>query len=323
MAKNSKPKIVFMGTPEFGRTILETLAASDKYEIVGVYTQPDKMAGRGMKLSQSEVKKFALAHDLPLFQPSNFKNPQDLENLKNLQPDFIIVAAYGLLLPQAVLDIAPSINVHASLLPEYRGAAPIQRAIMDKWQENGFSGVSIMKIVRAMDAGPVYAQAKVDIHNSDYGEAERNLAQAGAHALIQVLDNIDFIIPVQQEDNLATYAKKVDKSESDLDLKLTIQQIDAQIRALNQWPGIILPIKFAESGKEFKVRLLPGKIVPPLTAAEIGTVYIQKNHIYLVAKNGWYELDKVIPQGKRAMPAHDFIIGQTKIKNGECGRIVK
>ena len=159
-------KIVFMGTPDFAAVILQRLIAFDDCQIVGVYTQPDRPAGRGMKIEPSAVKKLALEHALPVFQPLNFKEAAALDELRALQPDLLVVAAYGLILPQAVLDVArlAPLNIHASLLPRYRGAAPIQRAIMAGEQ---ISGVSIMRMQATLDTGPVYLQRALAIGIDD------------------------------------------------------------------------------------------------------------------------------------------------------------
>ena len=181
---------MFMGTPDFAVPTLRRLAVWPRGSLVAVYTQPDRPAGRGHKLSMPPVKSAALELGLPVEQPESFKDPAAVARLAAYAPDVLVVAAYGLLLPPSVLDLtrlAP-LNVHASLLPRWRGAAPIQRAIMEDWQPDARTGVSIMRVVRQLDAGPVYASASLPLNDHTAGSLHDALAQLGADLLPQVLD---------------------------------------------------------------------------------------------------------------------------------------
>jgi len=231
-------KIIFAGTPDFAAIALQALLDTAGYDIIAVYTQPDRPAGRGRKLKPSPVKALALEHNIPLEQPLNFKEAYSIDKLKNYHPDLIIVAAYGLLLPASILN-APThgcLNIHASLLPRWRGAAPIQRAIITGDSE---TGITIMQMNEGLDTGDMLLKVVTTIEANDTGGSLHDrLAMLGAEAIITVLANLKAqqSKAEPQDDNLANYAKKLNKAEATIDWGLSVTEIDRHIRAFNPWP---------------------------------------------------------------------------------------
>lgn len=230
--------IIFAGTPPFAADHLNLLINSN-HQVTAVLTRPDKPSGRGQKTSASAVKQIALANNLPVYQPETLKNESVQTQIKQLAPDVIIVVAYGLILPPEVLTI-PSygcINVHASLLPRWRGASPIQSAILAGDYE---TGVSIMQMEEGLDTGPVYLQKTCPIYATDTaGDLEKKLATLGGSALLEVLSglmNDNNVVLQQQNAEGMTYAKKIDKTQAKINWQLSAQEIDRQIRAFNPQP---------------------------------------------------------------------------------------
>ena len=223
-----------MGTPDLAAAVLRRLVRWPGGDVVAVYTQPDRPAGRGHKLTPSPVKKLALELGLPVHQPLNFRQEGAVDELAALKPDLLVVAAYGLILPQAVLDIptVDTLNVHTSLLPRYRGAAPIQRAVMENWQPGDVTGVSIMRIVPALDAGPVYAQCEVPIGQHTAGSLHDALAEAGGELLLTVLDQLrdGSAQPREQDESRVTYAAKLAKEDGYIDWARPAAEVHARIR---------------------------------------------------------------------------------------------
>lgn len=231
-------RIVFAGTPEFASIHLTQILAQNKYQLVGVYTQPDRPAGRGKKLMASPVKTLALQHNIPVFQPSSLKTPEAQAELAALKPDLLIVVAYGLLLPQAVLDIPTlgCINSHASLLPRWRGAAPIQRAIQAGDKE---TGVTVMQMEAGLDTGPMLLKVSTPITETDTGGSLHDrLAELGSKAIIDAIDGLanQQLHPEIQDDRLANYAHKLTKEEALINWQQSADEISHTIRAFNPWP---------------------------------------------------------------------------------------
>ena len=230
-----------MGTPELAATVLRAVAGWPAGRIVAVYTQPDRPAGRGHKLTPSPVKVLAQSLGLPVEQPLNFKDEESCRKLAEYKPDFLLVAAYGLLLPVPVIETPrfPPLNVHTSLLPRYRGAAPIQRALMENWEEGAQTGVSIMEIVQALDAGPVYAQEALPLAGHTGGTLHDALAETGGRLLLSVLDQFaaGTAHAVPQDETQATYAAKLSKADGYVDWNAPAAAVDARIRAVTPWPG--------------------------------------------------------------------------------------
>lgn len=233
----SSLNLVFAGTPEFGLPCLEALSQSS-HSIKAVYTQPDRPSGRGRKVQSSAVKEWALAHDLPIYQPLNFKDPNTVAELAALKPDVMIVIAYGLLLPKAVLEVPKygCINVHASLLPRWRGASPIQKAILHGDEQ---SGVTIMQMDVGLDTGAMWSSVSCPITPLDTaGSLHDKLATLAAAPLLEVLNTLSSHAhsPKEQMNDLATYAGKITKDDARIDWKQSAAVIDRQIRAYNPWP---------------------------------------------------------------------------------------
>ncbi len=312
-------QIVFMGTPPFAAHILEKLLAYKGCNIKAVYCQPDRPAGRGKKLVSPAVKITALENNIPVYQPLHFKDSSDQEFLASLKPDILVVAAYGLILPQRVLDIAKfaPINVHASLLPLYRGAAPIQRAILDGHKE---TGVSIMRMEAGLDSGPVYRKDCIDIGEHTSDSLHDVLAELGARSLIHVLDVFleqgEMHCQVQDHE-LFTHAPKMRKEDGIIFWQQKASEVHAQIRAVTSWPGaqarIIRPEK-----ENCDIKLAPGRIGSDIEnmAEYAGSVEkkpkcgeiwrLDDGTLAVATLDKWYILQNVRPVSKNEMTAEAF-----------------
>lgn len=230
-------RIIYAGTPEFAVPALESLSRSE-HRLVAIYTQPDRPAGRGQKMQQSPVKKLALEHDLPVYQPTNFSDASALDDLRALNADLMVVAAYGLLLPPAVLEVPRlgCINIHASLLPRWRGASPIQQAIL---AGDEISGVTLMKMDKGLDTGAMIASRSVVIDPSwSAADLHDSLAPLGAELLLESLDHIEQALQqaLVQDESLATYAPRLTKQQAEVDWNKPAQELLREIRAFNPWP---------------------------------------------------------------------------------------
>ncbi len=238
MKQASPLRIIFAGTPDFAATHLQALLNSGQHNVVAVYSQPDRPAGRGKKLKPSPVKQLALEHNIPVYQPLNFKAVEDQQQLADLNADLMVVVAYGLLLPPVILETPRlgCINVHASLLPRWRGAAPIQRAIEagDKT-----SGVTIMQMDEGLDTGAMLSIAQCDISATETGSSLHDkLAEIGTPALIDAINAIamNAITGTKQDDSQANYAAKISKQDAIIDWQQSAIEIDRKIRAFNSFP---------------------------------------------------------------------------------------
>jgi methionyl-tRNA formyltransferase len=294
--------IVFAGTPDFAVPTLQTLLASP-HRVVAVYTQPDRPAGRGRKLTPSPVKQCALAHDIPVFQPASLKTPAAQAELAGLRPDLMVVVAYGLLLPKAVLAIPRlgCVNVHASLLPRWRGAAPIQRAILAGDSE---TGITIMHMDEGLDTGPMLATVSCPIRPDDTAQSLHDrLATLGNPVLLEAIEALaaGTARPRPQDDSQAVYAAKLDKAEATIDWSQTAAQIDRQVRAFNPWP-------VAQTHFEGQPLRIWSSEVPGLDSeAAPGTVVAcSGTGIDVATGDGVLRICECQPAGKRRMAASDF-----------------
>lgn len=309
-----------MGSPAFALPSLEALLAHG-YHVVGVYTQPDREAGRGRKPQPPPVKQFALQHNLPVYQPLNFKTPEEIERLRGLAPDVIIVVAYGQILPRSVLALPQRgiLNVHASLLPRWRGAAPIAAAILAGDRE---TGVTIMEIVPALDAGPIVAQRAVPVRDEDTtGSLSQRLAQEGAALLIEVLPAWyeGRIQPRPQDEAGVTYAPPLKKEDGLIVWSDPAVQIWRRIRAYNPWPTAYT---FLPSGEQ--LRILEAKPLPEVAEAAPGTVLPAPPAFppdsFVIATGEGLLLPTVVQRaGRKAVSAAEFLRGQRGLVGSRLG----
>lgn len=305
-------RVIYCGTPEFAVPALDALAASPEVagheiEVVAVYTQPDRPAGRGKKLTASPVKNRALELGFPVEQPQSLKEPQAQNTLAAYRPDLLVVAAYGLLLPAFVLDLPRlgAINIHASLLPRWRGAAPINRAIAAGDRQ---TGITIMQMALGLDTGAMWHKAPVDIDASETAKTLHDkLASLGASALIEALPAIvsQSGQPEPQDESQACYAHKLKKSEAQIDWTESAAQIERNIRAFNPWPVAQTTL----DGKPVRIWQARAFADSP-TSAEPGTVLeVGPDGVLVATAAGVLSLQTVQRAGKKPMPATDFAHG--------------
>ena len=296
-------RVVFMGTPDIAATCLEKIL-EDGFQVVGVYTQPDRPKGRGMKMVFSPVKEIALKANIPVYQPENFREEDTVEALRTLQPDVIAVVAYGRILPQKVLDIPPKgcINIHASVLPAYRGSAPYQWAVLDGLKE---SGVTAMYLCREMDAGDIIDVAKTPIGPDETaGELLDRLAVLGAGLLSKTLSRMaqGEVERFPQDASLATYAPMLDKTMCPIDWTKTAQQVHNHVRGLHPWPVATAEL----GGTRFKIHSTavvagcgePGKILG-----------LTKTGLVVACGEDAVEIRVLQAEGGKRMAAPDYFRG--------------
>lgn len=301
-------RIVFMGTPDFAVGSLQVLCESGKHEILAVVTQPDRPKGRGNKLLQTPVKEYALEQGLTVYQPQKVKTPEFVELLHELQPELIVVAAFGQFLSKEILELPKygCINVHASLLPKYRGAAPIQYAIIKGEKE---SGVTIMQMDIGMDTGAMLDKVVVPIaENTTMGELHDALREQGATLLLQVIDKIaaGTAVAEPQDNEQATYATLLDRSMEHIDWSKTAQEVHNLIRGFNPAPSTFTKLP---NGKSLKI--WGSKITDKSSTAAAGTVIETGKHSFFVAcGEGVLEITEVQPESKKRMPAQVFLNGR-------------
>ena len=303
-----------MGTPIFA---VPTLRALDEaFDVVGVITQPDRRAGRGRKRKPSPIKQAALERDLPLFQPRTLCTPDSQAQLVEWRPEVIVVAAFGQLLTQEVLDLPPHgcLNVHASLLPRWRGAAPVATAILSGDQ---ITGVTIMKLDAGLDTGPIVAQAKEPIRPDDTrASLSKRLCEMGADFLVETLPAYleGEFVPQPQNEEEATYADRLCKEDGRLKWSLSALELDRHIRAFKPWPGTFTTWQ----GQRFKV--LQAEPLPDWQGdAAPGTVIELEDGVAVAAGKGALRLEEVQLAGKRAMGIDAFLCGQCDFVGGRLG----
>ena len=303
-------RVVFMGTPDFSVPTLEALITG--HEIIAVVTQPDKPKGRGKAMQFPPVKSAALAHDLPVFQPVRVRDPEFIDTLRSMDPDVIVVVAFGQILPESILSLPRygCINVHASLLPKYRGAAPIQWAIINGEKE---TGVTIMYMEKGLDTGDMIAKASIPIDSRETGESLHDkLSVLGGPLILEVLDQIGegIIHREKQDDSLSTYAGMLSKELGKIDWDKDAVSIERLIRGLNSWPSAYtflgertLKIWMAEV-VDGKKEMIPGTV--------IGT---DRDSFTVQTGKGGLRILEVQLQGKKRMPVQAFLLGYP-MKNG-------
>ena len=298
-------RVVFMGTPDIAATCLKKIIA-DGFQVVAAYTQPDRPKNRGMKLAYSPVKEVALAHEIPVLQPENFRDEETVRQLQDLKPDVVAVVAYGRILPQRVLDIPEKgcINIHASVLPKYRGSAPYQWAVLDGLQE---TGVSAMYLCREMDAGDVIDVAKTPIGPDETaGELLDRLAVLGAELLSKTLSAIEAgpVSATPQDAGQVSYAPMLDKSMCPIDWNVSAQQVHNKVRGLNPWPVATAELQ----GRRFKIYSTAG--IPQTHEALPGTILgLTKTGLRIACAQDVIEIRTLQAEGGKRMAAPDYFRG--------------
>ncbi|MFA6194540.1 MAG: methionyl-tRNA formyltransferase [Patescibacteria group bacterium] len=302
--KNKNIRVIFMGTPEFALPGLSRLIAAPEFEIVGVFTQPDKPVGRKQLLTPPPVKELALKHKIKVFQPEKIR--PEIETIRSLKPDLIIVIAYGKIIPQDILDIPTfgCINVHASLLPKYRGAACLNAPILHGDTE---TGVTIMRMEAGLDTGPILRQAKIKLNGSEtLADVHDQLAELGATQLVSTL--LDFvngkIKPQAQDDSQASYIKTLKKEDGRIDFSKSASEIERMIRAYNPWPGTYTEI----NGEILKIIAVEHEAAK-INKTKPGQLFQDNGRLFIQC--GQNSLVVLILQlaGKRIMSAEEFMNG--------------
>jgi methionyl-tRNA formyltransferase len=308
----AQARIVFAGTPEFAATILRALVTTAPASILTVYTPPERPAGRGLKVRESAVKTTAREHGLAIRQPLSLKDAAAADQLAALEPDLMIVVGYGQILPRTVLDIPRRgcINVHASLLPRWRGAAPIERALAAGDRE---TGVSIMRMSAALDAGPVYAQARCEILPGDTGGALRErLAELGANCLLATLEEIlnERSRPSAQDEGGVTYAHKIERAETWLDWLRPAPELERKVRAFNPKPVALARL----GGMEFRV--WDARAIETRAPAAPGALLPgARSGIDVATGEGILRLTRVQAAGRKPVSATDFLNAHPDLKH--------
>ena len=294
-------KILFMGTPDYATTIFIELLKS-KYEIVGLFTQPDKPVGRKQILTPPHIKQYCIDENikLPIFQPLKLKNNQEAkEEIQNLKPDFILVAAYGQILPKDILDIAPCINLHASLLPNYRGASPIQESLLN---DDSFTGVTSMLMEEGLDSGDILGFQYLKITRTmEVSEAFEKLSHIAAQLTITTLDNFENINAIKQNESLVTFCKKIKKDDGLVDF-CDAKKLFLKYKAYSYWPGVFL-------SSELKLKDI--ELNEELSQNNEGEILeINKDFILIGCKKGSLKIKILQAPSKKAMSSVDFVRGQ-------------
>ncbi|MGY2797618.1 methionyl-tRNA formyltransferase [Ewingella americana] len=296
-------RIIFAGTPDFAARHLDALLTSE-HEVVGAFTQPDRPAGRGNKLTPSPVKTLALEHGIPVFQPKSLRPAESQQLVAELNADVMVVVAYGLILPQAVLEMPKlgCINVHGSLLPRWRGAAPIQRSL---WAGDSQTGITIMQMDVGLDTGNMLHKIECDIEPQDTSATLYNkLAELGPTGMLATLQQLaeGTARPEVQDEALVTYAEKLSKEEARLDWSLSAKQLERCIRAFNPWPMSYFVID------EQPVKVWQAEVLDQQTSAQPGTIIAAgKAGIQVATSDGILNILQLQPAGKKAMSVQDIL----------------
>lgn len=297
-------RIIFMGTPEYAVEILRALSGEKTHKIVGVFTQPDKPVGRKKIMQSPPVKLWAQEHlkDIPLFQPSSLKSQESVDAIWGLKPDMIIVAAFGQLLPKNVLDIAPCVNLHASLLPLYRGASPIQHAILDAQK---YTGVTAMLMDVGLDTGAMLGFSIVGIKEDDNSPKMFDLlAKKAANLTLRILELWPDIEPITQSNTLSSYAPKITKNDGFVSWDWSSEKIWSHYLALSPWPGI-----FTNSGLKL-LEISLSKIKTDKNAGEI--IAIEEDGVHVACSVGAIFVQRVQAPSKKPLHVKDYLQGQRR-----------
>jgi len=304
-------RIIFMGTPEFSLPSLAALAAAKDFEIIGIFTQPDKPIGRKQAITPPPVKQLAVKNGWPVFQPEKIKT--EIENIKNLQPNLIVVTAYGKIIPQTILDLPTygCINVHASLLPKYRGAACLNAPILNGDPE---TGVTIMKMESGLDTGPILRQAKIQLKGKEtLEEVHDRLASLGAELLVPTLRDFieQKIVPQPQDEARASYVKTLNKEDGRIDWSKPAEEVARLIRAFNPWPGAYSLLK---NGKIVKI-ISAESLDSNFPANYRGTLQFANNQLVIPCGRGALIILKLQLGGGRVLQTKEFLRGHQDLIN--------
>ena len=301
-------KILFMGTPDFAVPTLDALVSSG-HEVVGVLTQPDKPRGRGHHMMPSPVKAYALEKGISVYQPLTLRGEEFAELLASIDPEMIVVVAYGKILPQNVLDYPKygCVNVHGSLLPEYRGAAPMQRAIIDGKK---VTGITTMMMAAGLDTGDMLLRAEVEIgENDNFEDIHDRLAECGAKLLVETVDKLALgeITPEVQDDSLATYAAKIEKSDCLLDFSKDAKTLHDLIRGLSP-----VPLAFTHTPDGKLLKIVESRVIDAgsVNGEECGRVLSAGEDIRVACGRGILSIVTLVPEGKGRMSSADFVRGR-------------
>jgi len=308
MTNNRNFKIVFMGTPDFGAEVLEELIKNN-FNVVGAFSQPDKPKGRGKKLQPTPVKEVALKYNVPIFQPKSVNKGEGFDFLKELNPDIIITAAFGKILRKNVLTLPPKgcWNVHTSLLPKYRGAAPIQRAIENGEKE---TGISIFKMVEALDAGDIAIQKSIPVEiNDNFGVVYEKLLALAKETVLEFLNSFDQLILKPQNEEEASYAEKITKEDLKVDFNNGTIKVHNKIRAYDPYPGV----RSLYEGEEVKIfgSNFSTDLLTIENEEEPGTIiYIEKDGILVKCRDGAIKVKEIQFPGKKRITTIDALNGK-------------
>nr|WP_024966601.1 methionyl-tRNA formyltransferase [Pantoea sp. IMH] len=294
--------IIFAGTPDFAARHLDALLAS-RHNVVGVFTQPDRPAGRGNKVTASPVKQLAEQHGLPVFQPKSLRPEENQQLVATLNADVMVVVAYGLILPAPVLAMPRlgCINVHGSLLPKWRGAAPIQRSL---WAGDSETGVTIMQMDEGLDTGDMLYKLSCPIEATDTSATLYNkLAELGPEGLLNTLEQLaeGIAVPEVQDEALVSYAEKLSKEEAKLDWSLSAAQLERCIRAFNPWPVSYFTIE------DLSVKVWSASVLPHVDKQPGEILQADKQGIQVATADGVLNIEMLQPAGKKAMTAQDLL----------------
>lgn len=299
-------KIVFMGTPDYAADALKALAEAG-HEITAVVTQPDKAKGRSGKLSFSPVKEYALSMGIPVFQPERIKRPEAVAELRKYEADVFVVAAFGQILSKEILDMPRlgSINIHASLLPKYRGSSPIQWAVINGEEK---TGVTIMQMDEGIDTGDILYQKEIDLDKKETGESLFDkLSVLGAEAIVEALPLLEegVLEPIPQKEEEATHTVMLSKSMGEMDFTQSAEKLERLVRGLNSWPsaytffhGKQLKIWEADAESQSTVKEAPGTVIS-----------VEKERFAVACKEGILWITSLQLEGKKRMNTHDFLLG--------------